>query len=201
VLYEGVPDDFSSGISPFEPSIPTFLHVGGPPRKGTTVFLDALAKLNSRGLRMFGVITRARGCDQQKILELEVPVTTYRFLDTLSYRKLLASCTALVCSSYSEGFCLPIVEAAMFGKPSIVTDTGSLPELITDGQNGFVVPVGDVTALADRMYKLTKDAELRKRMRTNAVEFSKRFTISKASLDLLSLIQLAITNREPNAHN
>jgi len=138
---------------------------------------------------VLGVITRARACDEQRIRELGVPVITHRFLNRLSYRKLLASCTALVCSSYSEGFCLPIVEAAMFGKPAIVTDTGSLPELVTDSQNGFVVPVGDASLLATRMYKVLTDQEMRKRMSAKAIERAKLFTINHATSEFVNILR------------
>ena len=44
-----------------------------------------------------------------------------------------------------------IVEAMACGKPVIASQTGGIPELIEDGQDGILVPPGDVQALAQAM--------------------------------------------------
>ena len=72
-------------------------------------------------------------------------------------REIYASCTALIVPSVSEGFCLPVIEAAMFSKPAIVSNAGSLPELVDEGVDGYVVPVANVSLLADRIYILAND--------------------------------------------
>ncbi len=69
-----------------------------------------------------------------------------------------------VISSKSEALCLSIIEAMSVGKPGIATRTGGNPELIEDSENGLLVPVGDIQALADAMEKLIKDKPLRQMM-------------------------------------
>lgn len=76
----------------------------------------------------------------------------------------------------------------MFGKPAIVTEVGSLPELVTDGENGFVVPVADVSALSERMYKLAVDTVLRKHLSENSKNISQRFKISSAAKTLITTL-------------
>jgi glycosyltransferase involved in cell wall biosynthesis len=46
------------------------------------------------------------------------------------------------------------------GVPVVSSDVGGLPELNIDGETGFVVPVGDVQALAERTLELLKDRPL-----------------------------------------
>ena len=55
-----------------------------------------------------------------------------------------------------------------FKKPVIVTDVGSIPEIVDDGVTGFVVPPRDSETLADAIVKLLKDEKMRKQMGENA---------------------------------
>jgi glycosyltransferase involved in cell wall biosynthesis len=72
--------------------------------------------------------------------------------------------TVAVLCSESEGFSNAIIEYMRAGCPIICTDTGGNPELVQDGTNGFLVPVGDVDALADRLVKLLSDSALARRL-------------------------------------
>lgn len=69
-----------------------------------------------------------------------------------------------VISSLSEALCLSLIEGMSVGKPSVATDTGGIPEVVKDGHNGFLVPVGDASKLADAIIKLIHDPELRRTM-------------------------------------
>lgn len=66
---------------------------------------------------------------------------------------------AVLCSE-SEGFSNSIIEYMQAGRPIICTDTGGNPELVQDGCNGFLIPVGDSGALADRLVRLLSDSAL-----------------------------------------
>jgi len=72
--------------------------------------------------------------------------------------------TVAVLCSESEGFSNALVEYMQVGRPVICTDTGGNPELIQNGINGFLVPVGDVDTLADRLVKLLSDSALALRL-------------------------------------
>ena len=72
--------------------------------------------------------------------------------------------TVAVLCSESEGFSNAIIEYMQAGRPIICTDTGGNPELVQDGANGFLVPVGDVDALADRLVTLLSDSALARRL-------------------------------------
>lgn len=69
-----------------------------------------------------------------------------------------------VISSLSEALCLSLIEGMYIGKPSVATNTGGIPEVVEDGYNGFIVPVGNSSALAEGILKLIKDPELRNTM-------------------------------------
>ncbi|HXA85586.1 MAG TPA: glycosyltransferase family 4 protein, partial [Candidatus Dormibacteraeota bacterium] len=61
--------------------------------------------------------------------------------------------------SRSEGFCNALLEAMACGVPSVVTRVGGNPEAINDGENGFLVPVEDDSAAAERLLNLLRDPE------------------------------------------
>lgn len=69
----------------------------------------------------------------------------------------------LLLPSYWEGFGIVLIEAMAAGKPAISTDTSSMPEIIVDGETGFVVPPGDAEALAARAMHLLRHAALREK--------------------------------------
>ena len=83
-------------------------------------------------------------------------------------------------SAASDVFCLPstkreglaraIIEAMAYGVPAVVTNCGGSPELVVDGECGYVVPIKDSRALADAFEKLYRDPTLRQRMGVAARE-------------------------------
>ena len=62
-----------------------------------------------------------------------------------------------VCSSLSEGHSLSILEAMAAGKPVIATDVGGNPEVVVDGETGFLIRPGDPEGLASRIAFLLGD--------------------------------------------
>ncbi len=68
-----------------------------------------------------------------------------------------------VSSSSYEGISNSMIEALAIGVPSICTDvsSGGAREYIQDGQNGYLIEVGNSEQLCDKMLKLTNDSELR----------------------------------------
>jgi glycosyltransferase involved in cell wall biosynthesis len=78
-----------------------------------------------------------------------------------------ASHLLTVPSSY-EGFGIVYLEGMHFGLPAIATTAGAAQEIITHGQNGFLVPPGDAAALARYISLLMEDRELLKRLSLTA---------------------------------
>ncbi len=76
--------------------------------------------------------------------------------------------------SMSEGLGIAVVEAMAFGIPIVASHTGGIPELISDGVEGFLVEPGSVSALAARLKELVTSKELRVRMGFAGRENAKR---------------------------
>ena len=77
---------------------------------------------------------------------------------------IIASLDLVVSSSSIEGFSNAILEGMAMGKPVVATAVGGSPELVRDGETGFLVPSGDPAQLAERMTQLLADAALRGQM-------------------------------------
>lgn len=100
---------------------------------------------------------------------------------------LLARAHVYLLTSISEGFPMSLIEAGRSGLPTVATDVGGVSEIIRDGDNGFVVPSNDVTAMVARLRLLLGDAELLARMSAQAHSRSLQFRISQTVTDHLVL--------------
>jgi glycosyltransferase involved in cell wall biosynthesis len=75
-----------------------------------------------------------------------------------------AALDAMVLPSANEGTPVSAIEALAAGRPVVATRVGGVPDVIRDGEDGFLVDAGDVAGLADRLATLAADGELRARM-------------------------------------
>jgi L-malate glycosyltransferase len=67
-------------------------------------------------------------------------------------------------TSESESFCLAILEAMFFGRPSVATAVGGIPEVVQDGITGLLIPFGDPDCLARAVERLIQDPDCRKEL-------------------------------------
>ena len=103
---------------------------------------------------------------QKLILDLNVG-SHVRLLGIVSGNKkteALREADCFVLPSYAEGLPMALLEAMAYERPVITTDVGGIPELVRDGQEGFLIKPGDVQALAERMTLLNNDKKLRQEM-------------------------------------
>jgi glycosyltransferase involved in cell wall biosynthesis len=75
-----------------------------------------------------------------------------------------ANCDVLALPSAQETTPMVIAQAMAAGKPIVATPVGGVPEMVSDGETGYLVGVGDVPGLAAALSKLLQDSALRARM-------------------------------------
>ncbi|HEY9238752.1 MAG TPA: glycosyltransferase [Burkholderiaceae bacterium] len=84
-------------------------------------------------------------------LHLQPHVRITGWIGSAQVREELLAARALVLPSFAEGLPVVIMEAMALRRPVITTFVAGIPELVRDGVNGWLVPAGDVDALADAM--------------------------------------------------
>ena len=81
-----------------------------------------------------------------------------------------ASASVYLQTSSTENMSLAVIDALRWGLPAVVTDVGGLPEIVTDGECGFVVPVHDIERASDRIALLLGDSGMWNQMSQKARE-------------------------------
>jgi glycosyltransferase involved in cell wall biosynthesis len=84
----------------------------------------------------------------------------------------LSASDVLLLPSEQESFGLAALEAMACEVPVIASRVGGLPEVVTDGETGFLSPVGDVDKMATDAARLLSDEKLRHDMGQAAREFA-----------------------------
>jgi glycosyltransferase involved in cell wall biosynthesis len=87
----------------------------------------------------------------------------------------------LLQSSRAEGLPGTIIQSMACGTPVVSTDCDHGPrEVIRDGTDGYLVPVGDAAALADRTIRVLRDTALRARLGDAARTSAQRFSVAES---------------------
>ena len=95
--------------------------------------------------------------------------------------RVLAACDVFTLASDNEGLPVAIMEALALGLPVVATAVGGIPEAITDGVEGLLVPPSQPDALADAWARIAADPELRARLAEAARAGADRFDIANAT--------------------
>lgn len=121
-------------------------------------------------------------------------------IDPLLIANAYADADIFVNASSSETFSMVTLEAAASGVPAVVTNDEALAAIVTQGQNGLVVPP-DEDGFASGVRQILADAGLERRMRLAAYESARRFSVEHQAGELLDLYRnLSVEKRrEPRA--
>lgn len=90
-------------------------------------------------------------------------------------------------SSIYEAFPYVLIEAALHGLPIVATRVGGTAELVHEGRNGALAPIGDVPAFAGALMKLVEDQATRERLGTESAILGKSFTADAMASRTLEL--------------
>ena len=150
----------------------------GAEHRGFDVIERAVAGLP--GVTLSTAIREQRWRDQDEMLEF------YRDLD------------AYVCASRSEGTPNPCLEAAACGVPLITTAVGNMPELIEEGDNGYLFD-GSAEALAQKLVLLRDSPSLAMRMRARIRESITTWDWRMQAENYARMFDSLLENRGQNA--
>ena len=145
------------------------------PHKGLQDLLRAAApvlrqrqdvQLHLAGLGPADEIARLRELSQA--LGITSQVIFRGWLDEAAKAEALRHAYLLVQPSHAEGMPLAVLEALAAGLPVVATQVGALPEMITHGRQGLLLPAGDIEALTTALAQLLADSSLRDAMAQQA---------------------------------
>lgn len=108
----------------------------------------------------------------------------------------IKDCFAFLLPSDYEGMSNSLIEAMALGLPAVSTDhpSGGAREIITDGVNGFLVPVGDSSAMAEKMLRLISSSDLQKKISNEAVKIREVLDIDKICEQWTSFLMQSMKN-------
>ena len=166
VIHPGVDAVKHTPLPGSRSATPSFLYLGRLKRyKGVDTAIGALDV--ARRTRSDLILHIAGSGDDRARLErithqlgLQEAVRFHGFVSESDKLRLLRSTWANVFPSPKEGWGITIVEAAACGTPSLASDSPGLRDSVRHGETGFLVPHGDIHALAGRMLELAADPGL-----------------------------------------
>nr|WP_296047214.1 glycosyltransferase family 4 protein [uncultured Blautia sp.] len=166
------------------------------PGKGQNIAICAAGELVKRGIYNFKLLIAGSGdtsgLDNLFPEQMEYVTFLGRVSDMRGLRKKVD--VELVCSK-SEAFGRVTAEAMMGGIPVIGANTGGTPELIVDGENGFIYKQSDVIDLADKMELFIKNPQKITEMGKNAQEYAKEhFAIERCAKEVNEVYTSILSN-------
>ena len=142
-------------------------------RKGIGVILSAFEQVINR-IPQAKLVFVGEG-PLQEMIESEIRIKEWQgsvFLAGFSddIPEVMQAIDLLILPSFWEGFGIVIIEAMAAGKPVISTNISSMPEIVVEGETGYLIEPGDSDSLAGRIVTLLQDEDLRSRMGEKGVQ-------------------------------
>ncbi len=97
-----------------------------------------------------------------------------------------------------ETFPLALLESLAMGKPVVASRIGGVPEIVEDGKNGLLVPVGDVTAFASALSRICSDPELLRDLSAEArPSVDPRFSVTEMAHRTEEVMMATLNDAQP----
>lgn len=148
--------------------------------KNNHVIIEAIAKMHDSDIHyaLCGI-----GTEQEHLEQLAEKLGISNQIHFLGFRKDVAElykvADIFTLPSYREGLSRSLMEAMASGLPCIASDIRGNRDLIENAKGGFLVPVGDVNKIAEKMELLAENAALRKKMAESNLERILNFDTEK----------------------
>lgn len=140
-------------------------------RKGVSELLQAIKVLkDAERIGNIRVVIAGSGEEESHLKNEAVEFGIVEHIEFIGWMEgekkfsLLRDSQALVLPSHDEGLPVSILEAMSYGLPVIATDVGDVSTAVIDGQNGYLIKVGDVGSLADCIWSLASNKDMFQKM-------------------------------------
>lgn len=164
------------------------LFVGGDlERKGGQLLLEAFRALRSPGVELHLVTRERRTPEPGLFIHNDIQP------NSAELKKLYHEADIFCLPTKAD--CLPMVlsEAGAAGLPVVSTQMAAIPEIVKDGETGYLVPVDDIEALTAALRRLIDNPELRHKLGQRAIEVvSSEFNARKNAQKLVGLLKQTV---------
>ena len=179
---------------------PTLLFMGRLKKyKGIDLLLQAVARLRARGVacRLLVAGKGDYGDELRKLthrLDLNDRVHFVGHVSEGEKLDLLRRSWVHLLTSPKEGWGIANIEAAACGTPTVASDSPGLRDSVIDGETGFLVPHGEIAALADRVETLLNDEALRRQMGGACRAFSEGLSWERSAERMEAFLRDAVVS-------
>lgn len=174
---------------------PTFLFMGILDRKkGIFELIEAADILKNKG-KDFQIFVCGSGMEEVHLKEIVADVglnDCIYFPGWISGEKKTEMFTrshVFVLPSYTEGMPMSIIESKGYGLPVISTTVGSIPQMVNEGETGFLVAPADAKALAEAMQRYIDNPELLKLHSRNSLASAEEYNVDNIRKKLEKLYE------------
>lgn len=177
---------------------PTVLYLGRLKRyKRVDLVLRAVARLRAGGVPA-RLVVAGRGNAERALrtladrLKLGEAVRFAGYVSEEEKRTLLRRAWVHTLTSPKEGWGISNLEAAACGTATVASDAPGLRDSVVHEHTGFLVPHGDVPALAERLGAILRDPALRDRLGAGARAFARGFSWDRAARDTVAHLEAVL---------
>lgn len=151
--------------------------------KRTDDLVDVLRRLYELGLDAVLLLV-GDGADRERLEQRAHDLGVARRCFFLGYQDDVAlwyaAADAVILTSANEGTPVTIIEALAAGRPVVATDVGGVQDVVRDGVDGFLVPVGDTASMAERLARIARDPALGRRLaETGRARILQRYAVER----------------------
>jgi len=185
VIYPGIDAQHYTPAPAMRSAAPLFVYLGRLKRyKRVDLIIKGFAAMNRPDARLAIAGTGDHRSALEALarsLDLGERVRFLGFVTDEEKLRLLREAWALVFTSPKEGWGITNFEAAACATPVVASDSPGLRESVRDGETGFLVPHGDVPALAAALARIADGPELVRSLGAAGRAFAERFTWERAA--------------------
>lgn len=166
-------------------------------RKGHRYALEAARRLIKDNPNLKFIFS-GEGCLRKDLMSLAEEYGIYENVIFTGYikeiEKIFSICDVVILTSLWEGLSQVLVQAATAGKPIVSFDVEGVMEIVSDGINGFIIPIKNIDALVDKVGYLISDLERAITMgRNGRMLIDGRWRIDKMISDTIEIYQREIS--------
>ncbi len=136
------------------------------------------------------------GNPSEELANLDIPIRSMGFINNDELLSTVYSASDfLILPSLEDNLPNIMIESLACGTPVVAFDIGGIPDVVKDGFNGLLSPLGDPSLLGENIIKLLTDEQLRKELQSNSgKDFDKMFSLKTQALNYKKLFEERVAN-------